>query len=85
MTFHLGGTCTCGDVLSLYLFCLFYLVVFFVCQKMRPVEETFEDAGHGVEVSVVVEVGKGVDIVQEVLLEGVDVVLKHAINVSTRK
>ena len=52
---------------------------------MRPVEETFEDAGHRVEVSVVVELGEGVDLVQEVLLEGVDVVLKHAINVSTGK
>ena len=52
---------------------------------MRPVEETFEDAGHRVEVSVVVELGEGVDVVQEVLLEAVDVVLKHAINVSTGK
>ena len=48
-------------------------------------EETFEDAGHRVEVSVVVEVGKGVDLVQEALLEGVDVILKHAINVFSGK
>ena len=45
-------------------------------------EETFEDAGHRVEVSVVVEVGEGVDLVQEALLEGVDVILKHAKNAS---
>ena len=42
-------------------------------------EEAFEDAGNGVKMSVVVELDEGVVPVQEDLLEGVDVVLKHAI------
>ena len=69
--------------MSFLIFFFFFFVFLKICSifcsflsdNMRPVEETFEDAGHRVEVSVVVELGEGVDVVQEVLLEGVDVVL----------